>query len=73
MRHKHNHHGHPAFPIHPRVQILGRDYVGMSTREFYSALAMAKLATLRRDPKTTAKLAIKHADALVAELNGGVS
>lgn len=70
----------PAFPIHPRAQILGPDFNGMDKREFIASLIYPEMIHMvaASSPYAAldepAKLAVKYADALIAEIantNGG--
>lgn len=50
------------------------EYTGMTLREYYAGQALAGMLTAGanwHEEKATAKIAIKHADALIAELDGG--
>jgi hypothetical protein len=69
-----------AFPIHPRSQVMGADFNGMDKREFIATLVypemihMVALAATHAAFDEPAKLAVKYADALIAEIqktNGG--
>lgn len=68
----------PVFPLPPDVQ-PGGSRMGMNLREHFAALAMQGLLADHKDhsdecadgetcPQTTARLAVEHADALLAQL-----
>lgn len=67
-----------ARPIGERITETTRYYnnasPGMSLREYYAGQALAAMISAGsnwHEEKATAKIAIKHADALIAELEGG--
>ncbi len=67
-----------ARPIGERITETTRYYnegqAGMTLREYYAGQALAGMLTAGanwHEEKATAKIAIKHADALIAELDGG--
>ena len=60
----------PAFPIHPRTQVMGHGFTGMTLRQYIAAHALAGTATLLTTVtvEEAAKNAVLIADALIAEL-----
>jgi hypothetical protein len=69
----------PAFPVLPPVDAFGDEApgfptpeVGLTKREYIATLAMAGLVscvgTVKWSAKEAAESAVKHADALLAEL-----
>ena len=68
---------HPAFPFNYIDESIGRmDWPGISKREYFAAMAMQGIASsmtghLKQEQDTEkfiAKVSVKYADALLAEL-----
>lgn len=71
-----NNSDYPAFPLQPTFNSEGQicnesfKYEGVSKREYFAAKAMQSVIMLQKDQsfENDAELAVKYADALLAEL-----